>query len=277
MHKRPVDPGGRSVKVFYIIALLVTLPLVSEVHGTTIIGIRTPESVVIAADSMGTFRGGGLPEYIRKVCKIFNVQGAGFAISGLIKDPKRDLDLEREIAEVVWNRYPIHKAAALIEYRLKDLLSAELDRLKQENQALFLKTITGEGGYVTSFILATIEDGKPFAVGVGFQAKELPNGRIEIKPSRISCPGDCDGGVYMFMLGEQGPINTYIKEHGEKFKMSPVDGAKFLVQLVIEAMPEKVGPPIDVLVVAPNGIFWHSKKMECGGFPSGFREPNANH
>ena len=62
-------------------------------HATTIVGIRTPEQVVIAADSMGTSRGYRI-ETTQLVCKIFTVKDAAFAIAGLVKDPVWNFDAE---------------------------------------------------------------------------------------------------------------------------------------------------------------------------------------
>jgi 20S proteasome alpha/beta subunit len=80
---------------------------------TCIVGIRTPKIVVIAADSMGTFKGYD-PETVRPVCKIFRVREAGFAIAGLTKDPVRGFDLERIVAEALWYRSSISNAIRVL-------------------------------------------------------------------------------------------------------------------------------------------------------------------
>ena len=65
----------------------------SVTDASTIVGIRTPEQVVIAADSMCTARGYRI-ETTRTVCKIFKVKDPAFAIGGFVKDPAWNFDAE---------------------------------------------------------------------------------------------------------------------------------------------------------------------------------------
>lgn len=86
-----------ALSAFAFMLTILTMPA----HSTTIVGIRTPKLLVIAGDSVGTFRGTGRPENTRLVCKVFCIQGAGFAISGLNKDPARGFDAEAIVAKAL--------------------------------------------------------------------------------------------------------------------------------------------------------------------------------
>ena len=245
-------------------------------EATIIIGIRTPEEVVIAADSMGTFHG-LYPETTKPVCKIFTVGGVGFAVGGLAKSPRGGFDAAAVIARALSGRRFILQAVTAIEAELRIHIAQELERQKHEDPKFFAKTVEGEDGCVTSILLGAFEGGVPVAVGVSFKASYDPAGKISVSTSRLTCPGDCPSGVLTFYLGNWSPIEHYTSEHGQPVEMPPAAAARFLAQLVIDARVPGVGPPIDVLVISKSGISWQTLKEGCGGVPSGFQDSSPFH
>lgn len=224
--------------VFTLTLTISTIPA----YSTTIVGIRTPELVVIAGDSMGSFRG-RMPEYTRSVCKIFIVHGAGFAISGMTKDPARGFDSEAIVAEALWGRDSIQAAMNKIRELLSKALIVELERLKIEDPALYKKSLRGMGGYIISVLIAAFGGNQPVARAIGFKGQENSLGRIALKTNQLNCPGgDCPGGVLTFFLGERNAIDRYTANYGKNFGMSPEEAAPFLVGIEISAGTTGVGP-----------------------------------
>jgi len=252
----------RFIRTLAITFTGITLALPAA-HATTIVGIRTPAQVVIAADSMSTLRGNRI-ETPQLVCKIFTVQGTGFAVSGLTKGIPGDFDAERVIAEILRQRNPISEAVNNITERLTNTLGSYLEQLKQRDPSSYAKLLRGENGFITSTLLAAYEGGQPVAIGVEFFGSEDSAGHIKIVASRVSCPGDCPNNIMFFFLGERQPIDRYIAEHGEEHLLPAVSGAPFLVQLVIDKGSKGVGPPVDVLVIDKNGESWSARKEGCG-------------
>ena len=234
---------------------------------TCIVGIRTPQIAVIAADSKGTFKSNN-PESVRSVCKIFRVSEAGFATAGLTKDPESGFDLEKIVAEALWQRVSISMATVQLRERLVNLLALELTHLKDKKPALFKESLKDD--YVCSVLIAAWEKGQPVVNALGFRASEDSHGQMQIDTSLLCCPGNCPEGVYTFFLGERNGIDRYVADHGMKMGMSPKDGAPFLVELEIKAGSDSVGPPIDVLAITDIGLIWLARKDECGDHPIGF-------
>jgi hypothetical protein len=264
----------RTLRSLVIACAVFTLGI-STAGATTIVGIRTPDEIVIAADSMGTFRGGGGPDSTKPVCKVFTVQDVGFAISGLTKGPIHGLNAEILVADAISRRQSISQVADAIENELSRVIRHELERQKQDELDLFSKSVAGEDGYVTSVLLGVLEGGVPVAVGIGFKASQGAAGRVTVGTSRLMCPGDCPSGVFTFFLGERGPIDNYTKSHGKNMSMPPAPGARFLVQVVIDAGVPTVSAPIDVLTISKQGVSWSAVKNGCGGAPSGWEKPSA--
>jgi Proteasome subunit len=235
-------------------------------HATTIVGIRTPAQVVIAADSMGTSRGYRI-ETTQTVCKIFTVKDTAFAIGGFVKDPIWNFDAENLTAESLRRQNRLTETANDLTERLTGMLGSYLERLKPGNPFLYAKLLEGEDGTITSILLTAYEGDQPVAIGMGFRASEEPGGRVRITATRVTCPGDCTNGVMYFFLGERRPIDRYIAEHGKDPLLPASSGAPFMVQLVIDGGSKRVGPPIDVVVIDRQGVSWPARKEGCGGAP----------
>lgn len=239
----------------------------SAAHASTIVGIRTPAQVVIAADSMRTARGNRI-ETTQTVCKIFTVGNTAFAIGGFVKDPAWNFDAENLTAESLRRQNRLTEAANDLTERLTGMLGSYLERLKQGNPFLYAKLLEGEDGTITSILLTAYEGDQPVAIGMGFRASEEPGGRVRITATRVTCPGDCTDGVMYFLIGERRPIDRYIAEHGKDRLLPASSGAPFMVQLVIDSGSKRVGPPIDVIVIDKQGVSWPARKEGCGGAPA---------
>jgi len=267
----PTTRHGRQGCLLYLSLALAIMALgAPSAEATIIIGIRTPQEVVIAADSMGTFYG-LYPEATKVVCKVFTVGGAGFAVAGLAKSPRGGFDAEAVVARALSGRRSLLQAVTAIEGELRIHIAQELERQRREDTKFFAKTVEGEDGCVTSILLGALEGDLPVAVAVGFKATYDPAGKISVSTSRLTCPGDCPSGVLTFYLGNWSPIEHYTSEHDQPLKMPPAAAARFLVQLVIDARVPGVGPPIDVLVISKSGISWQALKEGCGGVPFNFQ------
>src|SRR5436309_262000 len=81
--------------------------------GTTIFAIRTPDGVVIAADSLGTFRGGNTPTNTQPVCKIYSVSDIFFGVAGVVRDPVTGFSQSYQ------HRGTIQERVAFIEERFR--------------------------------------------------------------------------------------------------------------------------------------------------------------
>jgi hypothetical protein len=246
--------------------MLAACAAASAAHATTIVAIRTPDAVTIAADSVGTARGGGA-ETTRVTCKIFVVSGSAFAIAGLAKVPGQRIDFEREVAEILRRRKSIADAAEEAGNTIARLARAELLRLRSEDAALFRRTLEEDDGSVTAVLLATVENGQPLVRGVDIRAREDSSGGVFVAPVHLACSGECEGGEFTLVLGKRKEIDRHAGAKGKDSGMSPEDRARFYVQLEIDAGTRGVGPPVDVVRMGRHGVAWIARKPDCRDAP----------
>ena len=143
----------------------------SVAHATTIVGIRTPEQVVIAADSLGTARGYRI-ESTQPVCKIITVKDTAFAIAGLVKDPAWNFDAENLTADALRRQNRLMEGANDLAERLTAILGSYLERLKKGNPYLYGKLLEEQDGTITSILLTAYEGISPLRSGCHFMHRK---------------------------------------------------------------------------------------------------------
>jgi hypothetical protein len=109
-------------------------------------------------------------------------------------------------------------------------------------------------------------DGDPKMAGRGFKYVDDVTPKMEI--NRVNCPGDCPIGQPFFFFG--GEYETARKTAAEWFKsqqgigpVGPTEFVRKLVEVEIQASPEKVGPPITILRVDKQGAHWVLNDSAC--------------
>jgi proteasome subunit B (beta)-like protein len=244
---------------FSTLIVVVGLVLVASVPvlATTMVAIRTPDTVVLAADSRGTFAGGR--ETTRNVCKIYRVSDRFFAVAGLSEDPGRGFSAVTIVSRAIQGSDGVMNAVINAAEAMKDPLKIELTRLAAEDKGLLERSL----GKLPSVVVIGAEKGLPAAAGFHFEIQGNNRWPAELNLRTLRCPGDCQNGVYTFFLGERSAIDRYVADYGRALAMSPEDGAQFLVKLEIEAGTPGVGGPVDAVRVSSSGAEWLSVKPEC--------------
>ena len=231
---------------------------------TSIVCIRSPDSIVLAADSMLTIKHSAGSEMFLRECKIHRTGDIVFALAGFCKDPSQGYDLLELVADTIRADMTLLDAAEAVENVVSANLRNELVKLKSESPELFSKYVKGRTGKLVKILLTRYEDGVPKVAFLGFSEVESPSGEIFIRAERTSCPGDCKPqSVSAFFMTDKAAIDQYLNNGGKLDWLAPEKAAKKLVELVIEGRAPGVGPPVDVLRIDGNGVVWVERKPEC--------------
>ncbi len=81
------------------------------VSATSVVCIRTPSSVVIAADSKLAIRGGDIKGRAARECKIIKAGPMYFSMTGFVKDPARPYDAVSIVGEALKSAAPPREPA----------------------------------------------------------------------------------------------------------------------------------------------------------------------
>ena len=64
-------------------------------------------------------------------------------------------------------------------------------------------------------------------------------------------------------LGVRDHIRNHVRIDPKWYEGDLVETARRFIQMEIDAHPESVGPPIDILVLTPGGAEWKQRKDDC--------------
>jgi hypothetical protein len=239
--------------VFLVLVIALLVPGASL--ATSIVAVRTPRSIIIAADSKPTYRGTPGPS---TVCKIYRTGKLYFAISGLDYDEGRHFFPAQIVAANFSDASAFTRAVARVEFAVNAALVAELDALKSTDPQTFRFTTKNQA--VASILLAEMRNEIPHHAAREFQYVESPSPHLEVR--RITCPGNCPAGNEYVFLGEQSEATQFMKEHRREV-LDPLTTPASLVRIEAKSHPNDVGPPVVVLRVNRRGATWLANDSAC--------------
>lgn len=257
--------GEREVPVrlaILLITMLVQAGFGTVASATSIVAVRTPTAVVIAADSLLTIRGGEKP-LSAKVCKIFQGGRFFFTLSGFYKDPDRDFDISALIPTLLDQEQSLVEAANAVTSRVAASLQTEMLRLRAEAPVIFTRNFPGEGQVVLKLLYAGFDDDQPVTLLQTFRYTMTHPGDVAVSSEKVSCPGECNPAVANFyFLTERAAIDEYLATK-EPLRLSPEETARLFVDLEVKSGAADTGPPVDVLRIDRSGGVWIARKEEC--------------
>jgi hypothetical protein len=241
------------------LAVFLFVICVPALLATTLIGVKSYDSFIIAVDSKATFKMHGTKE-TKNVCKIFQTGPLYFAIANLAKDPAHDYFPERIVANNFSTSDSFAQNMDKIERALSNALKIEMDRLKTEDPKDFVDNPKPDE--MTQIIIAgEMVNSTPQMFGFGLK---YINESTPISVTRLTCPGDCITLPYYFFAGDTEVAKKTLNDF---FNRPPVPDAvtvaRKLVEVEIEASPDTVGPPITILQVDKHGPTWISNDSGC--------------
>ena len=223
---------------------------------TTLAILRTSDQLVIAADSLMTLYGGRS----QQACKIRRHDDVVFATAGLVVSTEGVPDAHQVITDVLRRPVTWTEHVQTIEDRLQEPLLRTLRRLRREMPDEFRRQIVQ--GFVLHVTLAAFRDGHPVLEMREFFVETNGPNELRLRVTRMSCPGQCARETEIFGVGETEAMMRDVRE----IRQFPPDLAAFgrdLVTRQVRATPEFVGPPVDVIRIAADGVHWVHRKPSC--------------
>ena len=216
--------------------ILVLVFLVSEdlATATTIVIMRTTTGFVVGTDSLarveeinGTLRAA-------HICKVGSLGANQYvAVAGILEFLPSGLDTWRIIEEIAATGGPLTAKGAQIESELRGLLDATAPWSAEPVKV--------------QVALFGFEAGRPVAFLSTYESKVDGAGKIVSGTSTQLLSDE------VLLLGEFAAAADFAKSRGRINKEDPVAGVRELIQAQIQATPDRVGPPINVLRIDAAG------------------------
>jgi hypothetical protein len=250
-----------------ITQLRLTIALVSILasggEATTLVMVGTPKHIVIATDSMAG-------KYTRRgrtagtTCKIVSGGQFVYASAGFIEDVKFNAD---EIA--ARSRQRKGNIGQHANWYAKDAQPPFLEMMKRFHRSLptsYKQMISSEGSSLVT-IFAGIENGRPAVALVEFNVINDASGSpVQAKTKIGFCPGlFCVDPKMDFwrVFGQTDAAIGAVTRTPRFWTGNDAADARKLVQIEIDAMPDHVGPPIDVVEINSTGVHWVEPRGSC--------------
>ena len=230
-------------------ALVLALAVTSE--ATTVVGVRSEDRIVLAADS----RIQVLTGHTRAVtsgCKLHVTRDIVWAQAGYLSNARTGFDVAAIGARVFAGRGPLDSrlgelARAITVPLHRALLSMHAGNLEEYNETVSVPL---------TIVAAGMDDGTPVLTFLQFERAD--SGLLETKLYR--CPGDCSAGrrgVQYVLAGMHEEASRLIDETpGYFLKFEWRDGLRGLFDAESAEHPDKVGPPYSMVETNRSGIQW---------------------
>lgn len=235
---------------------------------TTIVVIRSPTQIVIAADSLYIELADTKHQIPIHGCKIFPLDNNFiFASAGLNKASDTRLNVNAVGIRVMNTKQDLSNGAKEIADRIRKPLLASLIHRHRDLSAADYAKLIGNNTNVLSFVIAGVQNGIPTFVGADFaKINDAKGNPIGLSLHFLECPGDtCPLTKRSFtILGISEDVKPFINKPGFwSQKHDLVRDARNVVQTEIAARPDMVGPPIDVLTLDSKGRNWVAPYGKC--------------
>lgn len=228
------------------------------IYATTLAIIRTPDQLIIAADSLLVWYGGDRRPQL--TCKLDSHDDVIYAMAGLVKSPENDFDVHGIVTLVLSTPGPLEERARVLERLLGDRLLGTLTRIRYELPQLFAEQL--KSGFVLNVTLAAVRNKVAQLEMRDFYAETAPDGTLQVRVVRISCPRDCPRPTEVFGVGETAAMMQHLSTLPH-FPAGLPPLAAQLVEIEIAGRPTLVGPPVDVVRAGDTGIEWLQRKPAC--------------
>lgn len=239
-------------------------------NSTSIITVRTPDEIVIGADSnLGDEAG----HQIGTICKIRQAGDAFFAIAGvpLVRGEGIDFDIDKITSDIFSRKMPIEERLATYDAIVKWNLIQIVDRVRH-NKTLFDLVYHHEDNVALSLTVAMIEKDFPVAYHIEYiimnSAKEPARIKSVTKKFTDSLISEID---IIYSAQDQRICNPIIGTSNIKNLDKTISKC---IELIAKERPT-VKLPIDILRITKDRAEWVQHKPECPEIDQKFfKHPN---
>lgn len=215
---------------------------------TSVVFVRTPDHIVVAADSLWLASSDWKRYFPYIACKIARVGHIYFTVSTVDTDAMQVQELARK---------SIAQSASVIQAAKN--FRVMVDQIAQRTAAHEIQSNLDmcQRKICTEIVFFGIEQRVPVIAEVKLEQVGKSRESLKLVPHEYLCPGNCDKrGKTAWAIGRRDRINRKGKADPDFARRNDEDSARHLVELEEIAEPQYVGGPIDVLMLDSTGAHW---------------------
>ena len=226
-------------------------------HGTTITCLRTPDFIVVGADSKIVTAGFDSPHMVGQ--KIQQVDNLLFASAGLLQDYYGNFNIAQTIRDLRLQGGTIQETVNRFSEAIIGPMRSAVEMVCSNFPAHF--EVTAKKGFVSEVLFFGIEELRstrdPVVHSLRFTKVDC-GPSIQIEVLNRSCPTHDPSEIAFLALGEADAINRHLDMNPKFWHQSGgvPEGMQKLLEIAILDKPLHVGPPIKIVVVHRSGITW---------------------
>ena len=245
------------IKLYKKSLLLFVLLWVSLSNATTIVLIRNENGVFIGADSRIVNERG---QSLGSECKITRFKNIYFVHAGLGSDALYGFDIQDIAKQAFSSKNSLDEKVRNFENTLKSQYKEYLEKIRTARSEVYFRIKSGTLN-IEAAIAGQNTDGA-FFKAFKFSA-EGPDDDIKISmPVQYSCPGDCQGGKVVAMLGQMSHTQEIVARRAHRMMRDPISAINFIINREIDYNP-RVGPPITILHIGHDTTQWIQHSDFC--------------
>jgi len=246
---------GHVAQNSYGVALATFLMFPNHATATSIILVRRPAHIVLAADSLA------ISAKPHMVCKISHQGIVFYASAGVVDNTTTGFSAQAIAAQSAKATGSVAAAARQFADKARSPFSISLTEIRRDHPDFYGREVRGKPEPLQT-IFASMEKKIPVFALVYFTIKETP-GQVDVDSHISDCPGTaCRSGYAAQLLGEDraasklGAVPSF-------WDRGDIEAAHQMVAAEITDRPGRVGGPVDIVLLNANGWRWLNKKQEC--------------
>ena len=242
-------------KVLWIVVFASVLAGRLALADTAVVVHYTPQEVVIAADSKRIDAAGG--EEASLVCKLVVIGDFVFFATHFVRDQATGYDIQELVIHAAESKGTLGDVIDRFERLLKPAFAGAIKTVKEE-ALQNLESAFPDGEVSVNTIFVGLEGNKLIysdkRLWLNWKAPFLIPTFEQYQPTSFRAFGSREMGL---------AIVPFLNDEQFWLQEGPVNGTKKVVELAIQAVPEKIGGPIAIVKINAQGAQWVEKPAHC--------------
>jgi hypothetical protein len=199
------------------------------------------------------------------MCKIIVVEKSAATATGISDTPQTGFDENEILLRALESGKPFDEMVAEADNRTRRGLKTAVEYARPLQPAWYADISTGRT-IALAFVMVAVEGEELRLARKVYSVVENEGKVVSRNDHTVICPPDCSERT-LLVLGSAALFEKRANWTFDEVSKDWLAGLRSMIEFAIEADPESVGPPIDVLRLDTSGVTWLARKKRCEPVP----------